>query len=240
MRVLTSPSFGRSERTTFKFDHTVKRFCGRCNNGWMSGIEGRAAPVLTRLIRGNGATVPLTANDRRILATWAYKTALVVDGGLPASTPLPKIPADMYKGFFVNKVPRPFGLWMWIGAYQGSRAAQWDREGFAITRTKPKAHAPDALSHYSITTLNAYGVLFQVLSQLGGSVFPTLLPNELLARYFVQIWPPDDLGTTDWPPGGFALSTEQVKQLASRRTFEFANPLQVTPPIRPGPSTVKG
>lgn len=56
-------------------DFQVKRVCGPCNHGWMSELESRAQPLLTRIF--NGSTTTLTPAHQLLLATWATKTAIV-------------------------------------------------------------------------------------------------------------------------------------------------------------------
>jgi hypothetical protein len=52
-------------------------FCQKCNNGWMSQLEDRAIPVITRLLDQPKCT--LDAHDRKTLALWAVKTAMVLE-----------------------------------------------------------------------------------------------------------------------------------------------------------------
>jgi hypothetical protein len=56
---------------------TVRAVCKRCNNGWMSAMEHDIQPLLRRLLTG-GAFV-LQRNNQEQLATWAFKTAVVMD-----------------------------------------------------------------------------------------------------------------------------------------------------------------
>ncbi len=58
--------------------------CARCNNGWMSNLEGEAKPVVERLL----ADVPasLSQNDQAALGAWSVKTAMVFEGFRRAPT----------------------------------------------------------------------------------------------------------------------------------------------------------
>jgi hypothetical protein len=51
-----------------------RQACQRCNNGWMSALEGAVKPILTPMIRGEVATLDVPA--QRVIATWLVKTAM--------------------------------------------------------------------------------------------------------------------------------------------------------------------
>lgn len=55
----------------------VKRVCRDCNSGWMSDIEGEAKPILEPMIIGRPCTLSL--EDQLSVATWATKTAMVLE-----------------------------------------------------------------------------------------------------------------------------------------------------------------
>ena len=57
--------------------HITKVVCHSCNTGWMSRLEGRAAPLLTPMIQGRPTA--LSQADQLVVATWATKTAIVVE-----------------------------------------------------------------------------------------------------------------------------------------------------------------
>ncbi|MGB3410997.1 MAG: hypothetical protein WBA45_07345 [Microthrixaceae bacterium] len=77
---------------------TTRAVCSDCNSGWLkTNFEDRAKPLLSSLIRGHVLpepvkhlsdaqrpqteipTVPIDAEDRALLALWAYKTALLME-----------------------------------------------------------------------------------------------------------------------------------------------------------------
>src|SRR6266508_2629033 len=67
--------------------------CVTCNNRWLSVLEKDVQPVLGPLIHGEERT--LAPDEQRLLATWAIKTALMLDlgGGRPL------IPTGFYYDF---------------------------------------------------------------------------------------------------------------------------------------------
>lgn len=58
------------------FSDTVRRTCGKCNNGWMHDLEVRARPILTPLIHGEAASLdPIRV---QIVAFWLAKTFMML------------------------------------------------------------------------------------------------------------------------------------------------------------------
>jgi hypothetical protein len=55
----------------------VKRVCARCNNGWMSDLERKAKPFLTRPIQGDPKNLRFA--EIETVAAWAYKTCVLAD-----------------------------------------------------------------------------------------------------------------------------------------------------------------
>lgn len=92
---------------------TVRAVCQRCNNGWMAAMEREIQPLLLRILSGESFVLDQAAQTQ--LASWAFKTAVVMDQ--IAGTP--SIPAtDAYR-FYQNR--RPFvGVYVFVG----SRAAE--------------------------------------------------------------------------------------------------------------------
>jgi hypothetical protein len=65
-------------------EHTMEgllagRVCTPCNNGWMSQLEQDVRPLLLHLSTGSGQLDALTADERRLLARWAIKTAAALN-----------------------------------------------------------------------------------------------------------------------------------------------------------------
>lgn len=69
--------------------------CGGCNNTWLSVLENDTKPVLSPLIRGE-SFVDLNESQQGVLATWAMKTALMLDLANPEG---PLIPLGFYRHF---------------------------------------------------------------------------------------------------------------------------------------------
>jgi hypothetical protein len=68
----------------------LKEICEACNNGWMSNLEIAAKPLILALIGGTLDLANLTDDERRTLAKWAGKTAIIASHSVPAECPVEK------------------------------------------------------------------------------------------------------------------------------------------------------
>lgn len=73
----TGEEKGQTWTTTEIASLLNKKLCHGCNTGWMARLEGRAAPLLTPMILGHPTT--LSQPDQITVATWAVKTAMVLE-----------------------------------------------------------------------------------------------------------------------------------------------------------------
>jgi hypothetical protein len=124
-QVLSAPSrtLAVAERDTIsnrQGDLLGKRLlvvCKPCNEGWMEDIERAARPILTPLLRGEGAV--LTPKAQQIIAVWSALRAIICE---KSDAPTAIIPAEAIKQLYLTKTLHPW-LWkIWIGHYAGT---QW-------------------------------------------------------------------------------------------------------------------
>lgn len=66
----------------------LKKICECCNNGWMSKLEESAKPLVLAVIRGVRELGSLSEEERRNLARWAGKTAIVESHSVGAECPV--------------------------------------------------------------------------------------------------------------------------------------------------------
>ena len=175
---------GRDLGTRPPFRQAVQDVCGRCNSGWMSGLEAIAQRVLSPLILGRPHVVEPA--DQAPITAWVHKSALVAmlvssdearaDGyGVP-----PGEYHDLYRAS-ENGYPLP-GTQCWIARYEGTRLAS--------ARVVPVAVAlgdhdePDRPSGYLMTI-----VVGQLLLQAVRFTTPHLAINVVSAPAMHQIWP---------------------------------------------------
>jgi hypothetical protein len=64
----------------------LKSICSRCNNTWMSKLEDDVKLILLPLIEGQRSASSLGANEKKLVARWAFKTAFMI---LPGQKTIP-------------------------------------------------------------------------------------------------------------------------------------------------------
>lgn len=174
--------------------------CPKCNNRWLSVLENDVQSVLGPMIGGRERT--LSIDEQRVLATWAVKTALMLD--LASGTPV--VPTGFYYEFRQRRSPLPTNV-VWVGAYCGPHWAAWARHtGLHI------GIADDQPPNAFVTTFTAFRIVFQVLGHftVGGA---TLREGRQLAAGLARIWPPS-LQPVDWPPLKLAFGDKSLQMLA--------------------------
>jgi hypothetical protein len=94
----------------------IKVVCGRCNNGWMNGIEKAVKPIMTPLLRGEETT--LTPADQETLAVWITLKSMV--GELGVQNIKIRVISDEFRQEFYRTKSMPAGWHVWIGFYGGT------------------------------------------------------------------------------------------------------------------------
>jgi hypothetical protein len=96
------------------YDRQARVVCASCNSGWMSDLETRVSPLLVP-DRLDGRL--LSHDEQELLATWAMKTALVLNA---AETPDRRvIPPKVARRFGRDRhIPTPTEVW--ITSYTGA------------------------------------------------------------------------------------------------------------------------
>ena len=174
--------------------------CVTCNNRWLSVLEKDIQPVLGPLIEGKERT--LAPDEQRLLATWAVKTALMLD--LASGNPL--IATGFYYDLRLRRCPLPSQV-VWLGAYRDSQYAAWASHQalhVGISTIEP----PNAF----VSTFTAFRAVFQVVGHLTRGNM-NLDDRRLLAAALARIWPPRD-EPIDWPPRKLAFGDESLAELA--------------------------
>jgi hypothetical protein len=83
-----SDGSSKQERVPIKLDSfKLKRVCVACNNGWMSWLEDSTKPILLPLMKGKRTLDSLEEEERRMLAKWAGKTAIIESHAVGAESP---------------------------------------------------------------------------------------------------------------------------------------------------------
>lgn len=175
---------GRDLGTYPPFRQTVQDVCGRCNSGWMSGLEAIAQRVLSPLILGRPHVIEPA--DQAPTTVWVHKSALVAmlvssdearaDGyGVP-----PGEYHDLYRAR-ENGHPVP-GTQCWIARYEGTRLAS--ARVVPVDVVLDGHDEPDRPMGYLMTIL-----VGQLLLQAVRFATPHLAINVVNVPAMHQIWP---------------------------------------------------
>jgi hypothetical protein len=174
---------------------TVKSVCEKCNNGWMSALEGDAKPLLEQMF--DDKPLALDLHRQRIIATWITKMAFLFDstkGRNATNVFYEKSEGTAFKEHLL--IPQ-FTL-IWIGRLSEEHRSA---DGADFTLLSEEDRIGEGTS---LTLANEHFV-----AQIAGvrlKVTPTI-PTELNIEpkpgnwnnQLIQIWPPDNT-VVDWPP----------------------------------------
>jgi hypothetical protein len=185
----------------------VKRVCADCNHGWLHQLEDRSKPLLTRPIQGNPTTLHFM--DIHTVATWAYKTCVLVD---LASTRL--LTALPFRWLGQRRHP-PMDVVVTLASYGGVRYPQFACSKLVNYKIRSASTGELDLNAYSIT-IGIGHLVFQVFGHHVRGVVD-LSPSDWKRDYSQIIWPPP--GSVRWPP---------LRTLDDERLFRFAGTAQAT------------
>lgn len=185
------------EWTARGFTHTVGDVCRRCNSGWLSQLESAAKLFLTPMIRGEPQT--LGWEQQRIVATWAMKTAAVIDRTHRHRT----IPPEHGRVLRERREPPP-GIYVWLAAY-GVDTFVGTHKGFQFPLGGQRGDAYGA-------TLSIGHLVLQILGLPEEDIEPLSLPSPTL-DFIVQVWPIVD-GSIRWPPK-YAVDDQGLENLSA-------------------------
>jgi hypothetical protein len=185
----------------------VKRVCGPCNNGWLSDLEQKAIPLLTRPIQGDPTTLHFL--DVQTAATWAYKTCILAD--LASSHLLAALP---FRWLGQRRHPPP-DVVITLATYGGVRYPQFALSRPVHYRIRSGSTGKMDLNAYLIT-IGIGHLVFQVFGHhIRGAI--DLSPSDWKRDYSRVIWPPP--GSTRWPA---------PRALDDEKFFRFAGTAQAT------------
>ena len=151
----------------------------------MSVLEAQAEPVLSPLLTDLHSK-RLTSADQEVLATWVYKTALVLVTHVHSRG----IPELEYRRFHEDR--RPAGHIL-LGAYGGGkRHGRYSAAGVTFRPNDP--HLPPV--SFVVAVLSLYRPVFRVVhfDEADSARFGNQRSREL-----IQLWPPTGADVM-WPP----------------------------------------
>ncbi|MGK5442143.1 hypothetical protein ACSNN7_10010 [Micromonospora sp. URMC 105] len=216
-RGATFPGNGRGRETSPMGPKA--RACLDCNTRWMSVLEIDAKPLIADMWDHRRELEP---HDQEVLATWATKMAVLVDG----SAPQPLILRGLAHELRVTRRP-PTGTWVWASGFVGptNYLSAWAKP----LRLKPRDGQIPAEPNAVCITFTAFRIVFQVVITLYRGVYD-VTASEDVGHLLMPLWPLDKTPRL-WPPGAF--DAEAVGDLAER--FDDAvvvgSPSSADPPL---------
>lgn len=200
----------RSSRKVQTIDIDVV-ICAECNNRWLSVLENDVARVLSPMLDGSPAR--LMATEQSLLATWAVKTALMLD--LASGNPF--IPQGFYFDFRLRRAPHPNNF-VWLANYGGNQhAATAQLLGLHIG--VPTDQPPNAF----LATFSIFRVVFQVLGHFARGPAELKDDRRQFEQIYDQIWPWWCMPIV-WPKSTYALFEDSLNDFAT--SFSSAEPPQ--------------
>jgi hypothetical protein len=162
--------------------------CRQCNNDWLSTLENDVATIARPMLRGH--RVRLHTNEQGRLATWATKTAYLLD-----RTSSPIVPRGFPMELAIRREP-PSNTCVFLAAYDGSRAAYASFERLHVA-------GPDGLRptepNVFVATFTAHTLAFQVMGHFNTGGWQLNDDRAGLRDGLLQIWPALHAEVT-WPP----------------------------------------
>jgi hypothetical protein len=189
--------------------------CGDCNNKWMSVLEGDAKQLLLPMAdaaTGSRPPVSLSAADQARLATWAVKTAYLID-----AYQAPVIPRGFLHELALQRVPNACTV-VWVGGYTPDVALRADKRAldFPTPAGEPTNNSPNAF----VITFTILNVLFQIVGHFNGGTWSLRDNRRQYDGALFQIWP-NAAPNLSWPPSlGFSRASwdDLVTSITDRHT----------------------
>lgn len=206
---------------------TTKFVCNQCNTSWMADLESAAKPVLEPLIRGY--TARLGTPEQLLAATWAVKTAMVIETTMPSEGHFAPAECEIVR----DQRRPPASTSVYLAAIEGpippvqARCAR-------VAVSQAEIRVFDLHLH----TLQVGTLVLQVIRQepppadfgrLEGLDLPPELQPEVGTVF--RVWPAT--GRPSWPPPT-VLDWERFNTLSQRG---IAMPMEWVPPPSPPPET---
>jgi hypothetical protein len=187
----------------------IAQICATCNNEWLGTLENDVSPILGPMIVGPQPGEPLCrqldSDQQRLIATWAVKTAYMLD----LSGQQPIIPAFYYQQLRQYREALPSTV-VWIAGYNGmDRAVYATHGGICLDASRIGEH------NAFMTTFSVCRVIFKVIgyaNPAGPQV--TFTYDSRFEPALQRIWPvqPEPV---EWPRGGMGFNDEALVELAN-------------------------
>lgn len=170
-------------------DLTTKAVCLGCNNGWLGRLETRLSSIAEPLLLGE--QVNLDSEAQRLVATWGYKTVLLLQMIRPrASRPIPR---QRFQRFYLDRRP-PTDVRIWLASTRGNNVVHETSTEINLARKFDQLEVPGFF-----TVL----VIGRLLVLCAGRLVPgsehLRIGSQVNPRITVEVWPAS-LRAVQWPP----------------------------------------
>ena len=153
-----------STRTQSTSSVVLGGICTNCNNGWMSELEVKVAPIFERIWKSNDEKyITLDSQSCEILAQWTFKTSLVIN---LASNYRRIVPQKHFRDFYKHKrLPQNSAIDIALAPF--SNHLQWHQGQSAIGTVSGEIEVTPAISKLIsklyVITLDIAGVLLRTM-----------------------------------------------------------------------------
>lgn len=200
---LTTHSMRRGPDSAF--GHKVRVVCKPCNEGWMSDLERATQPILIPMMEGN--SVRLTWGRCKTLATWAFKTATMIDC-LDSDVNRGVSPDHIETLYRDRKPPATCQIWV-VPTTGGEDSGYAGKYSTAAGKKKTLAE---------VVPRSTYASAF-MLGHVGFVVFGTGRPDALAPvapvlgpdMGLTALWPRKPGDRLNWPPAGGRRDIDWLK-----------------------------
>jgi hypothetical protein len=170
-------------------DLVTTEVCSECNNEWLARIADRAMPILCEMVLRRSKVLP--ADEQKAVATWAYKTVLLMERVRPGAS-FKVIPRERYSQLHQAERP-PSDVRVWLGLTTTAEAVVHSTAQRAPMTTLSSRHP----GYIAILTVGH--VLVVCAGRASESPEPLHFAARSEGRALVQVWPAS-LRATAWPP----------------------------------------
>lgn len=190
LRVVTeNPSSPSITRITKELDMKARAVCKKCNGGWMSALESDIKGFLAPMISDPSLRTVLSSDQQTLLATWAAKSAMVLEHASPRAK---KIYTFDQRNYLKENCRPPSGIAVCVARYNGTRRLH-------STLKNLRAETAERVQTATVAVDN-------VIVHVTTGPWPTDRPHRVISGeqrrwdpYVVDIWPIQQQEVA-WPP----------------------------------------
>lgn len=186
----------------------IRKVCKKCNSGWMSILEMKAKPFLTKMILNED--INLDKNIKEIISIWIIMTSIVAE-----YTDLPHQAIPFGDRISLMSSQKDYPNWqIWIGRYKGNLWKQRYRH-HGMKYGKLPQYEESSLTQVSTFAL---GSLFIYAASSTIFDFNALKPNKWEA--LLNIWPLSD-ELVSWQNNTLLLDDNDALNIADSTAFRL-------------------